>query len=134
VGPRRLKKYCSLSLSLCLVALLTPIVAYTGITKLDLIDYAAGAAEPGARVPERQRPAGDREPTPGTKTTSAGQADRSVIKCWQKGTLLLEEKGWKLVAPEGQRVAHAEFQRPGNGDTHMYWINLGETFCFMKSK
>ena len=124
-----------LPLSLCLVAVLSCTSAYSGITELDVVGPLAVSAEPEGEGPtERQRPGGTREPTPGTAATTSGQAERSVIKCWQKGTLLLQEEGWSLVETGGRRAAQVEFQKPGNGDPRMYWINLGETFCFMKSK
>ncbi len=130
-GTRR-----GLSLHLCLLALWTPIITHGGITELDVVGASAvsGIMEEGAGAAERQRPAGNRQPTPGVANQSSGQADGSVIKCWQKGTLLLEEQGWSLLQSEGRRVAQAEFARQGKGDARMYWINLGETFCFMKTK
>lgn len=106
-------------------------VSVAGVSDVGLPPAPVEAPQPPDHTPEeRQRPATDRE-MPTSQNNSTRNQARSVLKCWQYGKLIVEERDWmpgkrsNLPGP----VLHA---RGGRFDS-LQLGDFGETFCFLKS-
>lgn len=80
---------------------------------------------------EQQRP-GDmgRENTAGIKANARkSHYTESVVKCWQGGEVLFEEKNWR-----GAKVNKANqiFKGKTKHGNPFYMVGVGETFCYIR--
>jgi F0F1-type ATP synthase membrane subunit c/vacuolar-type H+-ATPase subunit K len=86
-------------------------------------------------VEERQRPAGDRGELPTSGGFEGGGFHvHSMLKCWQKGQLLFEEKNWRPTAKSLAALPGPVLQSTDGRFDTLHLANFGETFCFLKTR
>ncbi len=104
---------------LLLSALTLPAAAVAGFA------LASAKADPPPSD-ERQRP-GNNEKLPQMAKHPENQ-DRSVVKCWQYGRLILDERNW---APGYSNQTGVTFRAEGHF-RDMRMMQFGDTFCVFK--
>ena len=78
---------------------------------------------------ERQRPPGDRE-LPATQNGAKHYEASSVIKCWQYGRLIVDERDWK---PSRENIPGSTIFHSQNGRySKLRLLHFGDAFCLMK--
>ena len=82
-----------------------------------------GIGHQGAR--EAQRPPNDRELTTSREASDRNRSD-SVLQCWQKGRLILDERDWRM-GPPGEQLRSS-----GGRFGQMNLMRFGETFCTLR--
>jgi len=93
---------------------------------------SAAAADNSEKVEptdERQRPPGDSE-LPMTQNNSKSPTASSVIKCWQYGRLIVDERNWQAARVETPESA--AFRSESGSYNKLKLLHFGDTFCLMK--
>ncbi|GEM_PF-3765101 len=93
---------------------------------------APATAERAPVLSGKRRPPTPREPTAGLPKASFEQPPRWVIKCWQWGRLIFEERNWQPGAQAFASLRGWVFKGGSGGYDHLYLASFGETFCFIK--
>lgn len=77
---------------------------------------------------ERHRPSGDRELTSSREASERNRSE-SIIQCWQKGRLILDERDWKA----GSRgIPGPELHSDSGRFARLKMMQFGETFCILR--
>jgi hypothetical protein len=85
-------------------------------------------------VEERQRPKGDRGELPVGGGVEGGPGVHSILKCWQKGRLLFEEKNWRPTAKAMAALPGPVLHSTDGRFDSLHLGDFGETFCFLKTR
>lgn len=131
-GPRSGKHQCRFThLLLCAALACSPLTldAVAGVAETAAPNGERGSQEPA----ENTRPASsNRQPPPGLNRPDRNAAS-SVLKCWQKGELILHEIDWKPAPGFLNAAAGMSFVSKQKQHSKMHWLELGETFCVIRS-
>ncbi len=66
---------------------------------------------------------------PTSVAASQRNKSESIIKCWQEGRLVLDERGWRM---QGAGISGSELRSDSGRFAKLKLMQFGETFCTLK--
>lgn len=113
-----------LILPLCILGLVST-VALAGVSKMGGTSAGAAQTVPGG---EPQRAPGDTELPTSLDKSKRNQSD-SVIRCWQEGRLIFDERNWNAAE---EAAAGPVLYSTGGSHSNLRLMQFGDTFCTLK--
>jgi len=118
-----------LTLVIALSSVAVPLSVFGGVSE----SIEGSVQNSGGELTDALRPASKRQTPPGLLQIKKSDTTLSDLKCWQKGKLIFHEIDWVPTTGIFSVMQSTTFTNKKTRYTKMHWIELGETFCIIRS-